>query len=148
MRSPIEIWRGSRSPLREMQQQMDRLFDEFAAWPAIESTVPGAVHPRCNVSEDANTIYVKFDIPGISKENIKVELNNNILSVTADRKEEKRREDEKQYYAEISSGTYFRSMSLPAPVDEKKVEATFENGVLSLKLPKIEAGKAKQIAIH
>lgn len=148
MKNPIELWRGSRNPFREMQHQMDRLFDEFSNWPAAETTVAGAINPRCNVSEDAGNYYVKFEIPGISKDQIKVELNNNVLSVSAERKEEKKREDEKQYYSEFSYGSYYRSMTLPTAVDEKKVDANFENGVLSLKLPKIEGSKAKQIAIH
>ena len=77
-----------------------------------------------------------------------MELNNNILSVSAERKEETKREDEKQYFSEFSYGSYFRSMTLPSAVDEKKVDASFENGVLSLRLPKTETTKAKQIAIH
>lgn len=148
MRNPIELWRAGRSPLREMQHQMDRLFEEFSAWPSLESQATGTISPRCNVSEDAANYYVKFEIPGIKKDQIKVELNNNVLSVSAEKKEESKKEDEKQYFAEFSYGSYFRSMTLPTTVDEKKVDASFENGVLSLRLPKIEGAKAKQIAIH
>lgn len=148
MRNPMDLWRGTRSPLREMQQQMDRLFDEFAALPALESQVPGAINPRCNVSEDASNYYFKFEIPGINKDQIKVELNNNVLSVSAERKEEKKRGDEKQSYSEFSYGSYYRSMSLPTAVDEKNVDASFENGILSLTLPKVEGSKGKQIEIH
>lgn len=148
MRNPIELWRGNRNPLREMQHQMDRLFEEFSAWPSLESQASGTISPKCNVSEDANNYYVKFEIPGIKKDQIKVELNSNILSVSAERKEESKKEDEKQYFAEFSYGSYFRSMTLPTSVDEKKVDASFDNGVLSLRLPKIEGAKSKQIAIH
>lgn len=148
MRNPVELWRGGRSPLREMQQQMDRLFEEFSAWPSLESQASGTISPKCNVSEDASNYYIKFEIPGIRKDQIKVELNNNILSVSAERREETKREEEKQYSSEFSYGSYFRSMTLPTTVDEKKVDATFENGVLSLRLPKVEGAKTKQIAIH
>lgn len=151
MKNPIETWRASRNPLREMQHQIDRLFEEFSAWPSTTdlALTGGALSPRCRLTEDSSNYYVKFEIPGISKDQIKVELNNNVLSVSAERKEEKKRESEKQYYSEFSYGSYFRSMTMPTPVDEKKVEANFENGVLSLTLPKVEGGsKAKQIAIH
>lgn len=150
MRNPVELWRANRSPLREMQQQMDRLFEEFSSWPTLEtvSTAGGAISPKCNVTEDSGNYYIKFEIPGIKKDQIKVELNNNILSVSAERKEENRKEDEKQYLAEFSYGSYFRSMTLPTTVDDKKIEATFDNGILSLRLPKAEVSKAKQIAIH
>jgi HSP20 family protein len=148
MRSPIEIFRGTRNPIREMQHQMDRLMEEFSAWPSLETAATGTLSPRCNVSEDGNNYYIKFEIPGIKKDQIKVELNNNVLSVSAERKEEVKKEDEKQYFAELSYGSYFRSMTLPTAVDEKKVDATFENGILALKLPKLEGAKTKQISIH
>lgn len=149
MRNPIDVWRGGRNPFREMQQQMDRLFEEFSSWPsALETQSSGVISPRSHVSEDAGNYYVKFEIPGIKKDQIKVEVTNNTLSVSAERKEETKRDDEKQHFSEIAYGSYFRSMTLPTSIDEKKVDASFENGVLTLKLPKIEGAKAKQIAIH
>jgi HSP20 family protein len=148
MRNPIETWRGNRSPFREIQQQMDRLMEEFSTWPVTELQPSGIISPRCNMSEDAGHFYLNVEMPGISKDQIKVELNNNILSISAERKEEKKREDEKQYYAEFSFGSFFRSMTLPTPVDEKKIDASFENGILHLTVPKAEGAKAKQIAVH
>lgn len=149
MRNPIDVWRGGRNPFREMQQQMDRLFEEFSSWPSgLEAQSSGVISPRSHVSEDAANYYVKFEIPGIKKDQIKVELTNNTLSVSAERKEETKRDDEKQHFSEIAYGSYYRSMTLPTAVDEKKIDASFENGVLSLRLPKIEGAKAKQIAIH
>lgn len=150
MKNPLETWRGSRSPFREMQQQIDRLFEEFSTWQpsVVDLSTSGAINPRCNMSEDSANYYLKVEMPGIAKDQIKVELNNNILSISAERKEETRKEDEKQYYAEFSHGSYYRAMTLPNAVDEKKIEATFENGILSLKVPKSEASKPKQIAIH
>lgn len=148
MRNPLETWRASRSPLREIQQQMDRLMEEFAAWPVSEFQPTGSIAPRCNMSEDSGHYYINVEMPGISKDQIKVELNNNILSISAERKEEKKHEDEKQYYSEFSYGSFYRAMTLPSQVDEKKIDATFENGVLHLKVSKSEATKSKQIAIH
>jgi HSP20 family protein len=148
MRNPLETWRGARSPFREIQQQMDRLMEEFSAWPVVELQPTDVITPRCNMSEDAGHYFLNIDMPGIAKDQIKVELNNNVLSVSAERKEEKKHEDEKKYYSEISFGSFYRAMTLPLAVDEKKIEAKFENGVLHLTVPKIETGKAKQIAIH
>lgn len=148
MRNPLESWRGARSPLREMQQQMDRLMEEFSAWPTVEFQPTGVISPKCNLSEDSSNYFLKVEMPGIAKDQIKVELNNNVLSVSAEKKEEKKHEDEKQYYSEFSFGSYYRAMTLPTPVDEKKIDASFENGVLHLKIPKSETNKPKQIAIH
>lgn len=151
MRNPIEQWR-SHSPLREMQKQidrLDRLFEEFTPFaPTAEFGLTGAVNPRCDMSEDTNSYLLKFEMPGIPKDQIKVELTNNVLVVSAERKEEKKKEEERKYYSEFSYGSYYRSMTLPTQVDEKKIEASFENGVLSVRIPKVEGTKPKQIPIH
>lgn len=146
MRNPIE--RRGRSPLREMQKEIDRIFEEFSPWQMSEVGTSGAINPRCDMTEDSNNYFLKFEMPGIPKDKIKVELNNNILVVTAEKTEEKKKEDQRKYYSEVSYGSYYRSMTLPTQVDEKKIEANFENGVLSLRLPKTEGTKAKQIPIH
>lgn len=151
MKNPIEQWR-SHSPLREMQKQIDRLdriFEEFTPWTgASEFGMAGTINPRCDMTEDTNNYFLKFEIPGIPKDNIKVEVNNNVLVVSAERKEEKKKEEERKYYSEFSYGSYYRAMTLPTAVDEKKIDASYENGVLSVRLPKIEGTKAKQIPIH
>ncbi|MGZ3774088.1 MAG: Hsp20/alpha crystallin family protein [Pseudobdellovibrionaceae bacterium] len=151
MKNPIDQWR-SHSPLREMQRQidrLDRLFEEFSPLGRTADVgLTGAVHPRCDMTEDANNYFLKFEMPGVPKENIKVEVNNNSLVVSAERKEETKKEEERKYYSEFSYGSYFRSLTLPMQVDEKKIEASYENGVLSVKIPKVEGTKAKQIPIH
>ncbi len=151
MKNPMETWRSNRSPLREMQQQIDRLFDEFSAWPKTSELgmSDGSLSPKCQMTEDTANYYVRFEIPGISKDQIKVEYSNNILTVSAERKEEHSRDEEKQHYSEFSYGSYYRSMRVPNAVDEKKIEAAFKNGVLSLTLPKTaEGNRTKQIAIQ
>ncbi|MGZ3769292.1 MAG: Hsp20/alpha crystallin family protein [Bdellovibrio sp.] len=149
MKNPIEQWR-SHSPLREMQRQIDRLFEEFSNFPAQTSELglSGAINPRCDMTEDANNYFLKFEMPGVPKDKVKVEVNNNVLVVSAERKEEKKKEDERKYYSEFSYGSYYRTLSLPTQVEEKKIEANFENGVLSIKIPKVEGTKPKQIPIH
>lgn len=68
--------------------------------------------------------------------------------VSAERREEKKSEDKKSRYSEISYGSYQRRFTLPSAVDEKKVDAKFEDGVLMVTLPKTESTKTKQIAVH
>ncbi len=151
MKNSMENWRSNRSPLREMQQQIDRLFEEFSTWPKASEfgMGDGSLSPKCQMTEDTANYYVRFEIPGTSKDQIKVEYSNNILTVSAERKEEHTRDEEKQHYSEFSYGSYFRSMRMPKAVDEKKIEAAFKDGVLSLTLPKTEEGnKSKQIPIQ
>jgi HSP20 family protein len=158
MRNPLEAWRGGRSPFRELQNDMQRfqskmeqLFEEMA--PLSIASIPSAeametFNPRCDVSEDKANYYLKFDIPGVSKDQIKVELANNTLTVSAERKEERKKEDQKKYLSEVFYGSYVRSFTLPNIVKESKIEAHFENGVLTLTIPKTEVTQTKQIAVH
>jgi HSP20 family protein len=88
------------------------------------------------------------DLPGVSKEQVKVETDKDQLTVRAERKEEKKSETKKKYLTEMYYGSYVRSFTLPSPVDEKKVDAKFENGVLTITIPKTEASKAKQIPVQ
>jgi HSP20 family protein len=149
--NPLEIMRNRfMSPYREfsqLQNEFDRLLQGFV------NTRPTALAdmqmaPSCEVSEEGENFIAKFDIPGVRKEDIKIDLDGNQLTVMAERKEEKKSENKKTRFSEISYGSYMRTFALPSTIDDKKVEAKFDNGVLTIMLPKAPSTKAKQIAIH
>lgn len=104
--------------------------------------------PSCELSEDKSNFYAKFDIPGVKKEDVKVQMDGGQLTVSAERREEKKNEDKKNVYSEISYGAFERSFTLPVSVDAKKIEAKFDNGVLTLVMPKNGQSSAKQIEIQ
>lgn len=132
-----------------LQNDLDRFFEDFAGEDIkLPSTTAAGFSPSCELSEDKANYIMKFDMPGVRKEDVKVEVDGNYLTVTAERREEKRSEDRKNRYSEINYGSYQRSCALPASVDDKKVDAKFDNGVLTLTIPKTEETKAKQIAVH
>jgi HSP20 family protein len=138
------------SPYRELahlQSEFDRLANDMMGF---RSGAPSTFEfsPSCEVCEEESFYVAKFDIPGVNKDDIKIHLEGNQLTVSAERKEEKRSDEKKTRYSEISYGSYMRTFSLPAPVDEKKIEAKLDNGVLTVKIPKAQASKAKQIEIH
>lgn len=112
-------------------------------------------HEKPDLEEDKDKYYLKFDLPGITKDQIKVELNDNVLTVSAERKsfEEKgEKPDAKgkrhRFFSELSYGSFSRSLTLPGVVDQKQVEAAYENGVLTVTVPKARSSEPKQIAIH
>jgi len=147
------IWRRNEmEPFRSfsrLQNDLDRFFEDFAGEDIkLPSTTAAGFSPSCELSEDKANYIMKFDMPGVRKEDVKVEVDGNYLTVTAERREEKRSEDRKNRYSEINYGSYQRSCALPASVDDKKVDAKFDNGVLTLTIPKTEETKAKQIAVH
>lgn len=132
------------------------LFDEVDRFFTDMNRIAPASHydergftPACEVSETADKYFVSFDLPGLRKEEIKVEMNNNILTVSGERKRETSHEDgghvrryEKLY------GFFKRSFNLPSSIATDQVEARFENGVLELQLPKAEAAKPKLIEVQ
>jgi HSP20 family protein len=149
MNLPSILRRNGTEPFRmltRLQDDFDRLFQELSV--AEPRLLKADLACSCEVSEDKSSYTMKFDMPGIKKEDLKIEVDGNVLTVSAERKEEKKSDSKKSHYSEISYGSYMRSFTLPSPLDEKKVDAKFENGVLTLAIPKSEASKAKQIEVH
>lgn len=103
---------------------------------------------RLDVVETPKTINIKIELPGIKKEDIQVHLEENVLSIQAERKDEKHEDTDRFHYSERSFGKIFRQVWLPAQVDEKSVKSQFVDGILSLELgKKVEETKRKQIQI-
>lgn len=103
---------------------------------------------KIDVSEDDKAFSVKADIPGVKKEDIQVDIDEDHVSVRAEVKQEKEeKKGEKVVYSERSYGMVSRSFSLPAAVDAKGAKAEYKDGVLSLTLPKKSNGSAKRIAV-
>lgn len=154
MRNSIDLWREQSSPFRELKkvrEEFDRVFDDML--PQLSNgtslfTGTPQFNPSCDVSEDKANYYLKFDMPGMTKDQIKVEMSDGILTVSAERKEEKKKETAKQYRSEVFYGAYSRSLQIPTSVDEKKVDAQYVNGVLSVTLPKSETTQVKQIPVQ
>lgn len=153
MSNAIERWfdNKSLSPFRDLsqiQESFDRVFNDFMSLKKTNGIQDFAFNPSCEIAEEENNYVLKFDLPGVSKDQVKVEADKGQLTVSAERKEEKRSETKKKHLSELRYGSYTRSFALPGTVDEKKVEARFENGVLTVTVPKSETPKAKQIQIN
>ena len=105
--------------------------------------------PRLDVSETDRAIQVIADLPGIDKKDISVSLEDNLLTIKGEKKEEKESEGKRFHTIERSSGSFYRAMRLPVEVVKDKVEASFKDCVLTLNLPKAPASKKEtaQIAI-
>ncbi|GIL18070.1 MAG: molecular chaperone [Oligoflexia bacterium] len=153
MSTALERWFDNKrlSPFRDfsdVQESFDRLFNEFMNLKKTSGISDFSFSPSCEIAEEGNNYVMKFDLPGVTKDQVKVEAENDQITIRAERKEEKKTDSKKKYLSELYYGSYVRSFTLPGPVDEKKVDAKFENGVLTVTIPKTEALKAKQIPIH
>lgn len=104
---------------------------------------------RLDVKEDDKSFQVKAEIPGVNKNDIEVSVNGNQVSISAEvRHESEKKEGQWDLCTERYYGRMFRAFTLPSDVDDGKTEAHYENGVLSLTLPKKANGQSRRIAVH
>lgn len=101
--------------------------------------------PALDLYEDKDKLTVKLEAPGLKKEEIDISLEDDVLSVSGERKEEK--QEGENYRRERYFGKFYRSVQLPCPVQADRVDARYEDGVLTITLPKAEEARRKQISI-
>jgi HSP20 family protein len=139
-----------------MRLTMDRLFDDALIRPR-RRFMPArdfAAMVPVEVSETEDAVEVKASLPGVKPEEVDVSIHNDVLTIKAEHKEERTEGEEKPeegkrtfYRRELRYGAFHRQLALPASVDADKAEATFKDGLLTLRLPKAEADRPKQIKV-
>ena len=128
-----------------LRDEMDRLFD--GSFGPVFRT-PGSFSrwaPALDVYQDKDQFTVVAELPGLKKEDIELSLQNGVLTISGERKQEKKNEE--GYRNERFSGRFQRSVTLPTSVDGDKVKATYQDGILKVVLPKAEEAKPKQIQV-
>jgi HSP20 family protein len=138
-------------PFREMaalHDRMGRLWNEqFNSLSGDESLNAGSFVPPVDVYEDEHGIELKMEVPGISEKDIDIRLENNVLTVTGERKIEKEEKQENFHRVERRYGTFSRSFTLPNTVDNQHVTASYDKGVLKISLGKRADAKPRQIKV-
>jgi len=137
------MWRDPITALREeMEDLRARIFgDREDGW------LTGTMVPALDMSETDSAIEVRIDLPGITAKDIDVAVNENVLTVSGKREEEKEEKGKTYHRIERSYGSFSRSVTLPCAVKESAVAAEYHDGVLKIKLPKAEEAKAHKIAV-
>jgi HSP20 family protein len=148
----IERWRPW-DEFREMERWMDEMMRRPLAtwrrpltWWRVPTEAVGWV-PAVEMYEKADKFIVRAELPGMKREEIDVSVVGDILTITGERKAEAEIKDEDYYRCELCYGKFSRSVGLPAAVDPAKVDASYENGILEITLPKVEAAKPKKITV-
>jgi len=130
-----------------LRTRMNRVFtDSDKPWGVVSGWLPVENWPRANLYESVNYLEMKAEVSGCAKDDLKVKIQGNYLEISGERKSEAP-EGYTAQRVERGAASFSRSFTLPTEVDADKVEATLKNGILSLKLPKSEAAKPKQITI-
>src|SRR5918993_3658923 len=152
-RNPLSPFRGGGlmgggfggDPFMSLHREMNRLFDD--AFRGSTGQMPssqgqggegGMLMPHMDVSETDKELKICADLPGVSEKDIDVRLEDDVLVIRAEKKFERKDGKENYHFVERSYGTFQRALRLPGPVDPEKVQARFENGVLTVTVPKSE----------
>jgi len=139
-------------PFNEMQSfqdDMNRLFsDFFGRTPVRKGFAEGLWAPLMDIEETKDDLVVTAEIPGMTKDDIKIQITADILAISGERKHEEEVKDKTYHRIERSYGKFQRVIRLPTEVQGGKTKATYENGVLTIRIPKSEETKPKEIAIE
>ena len=146
----IDKW----SPLKEledMRRDMDRLFDEFTKparrrriWPKSE----GLVIPSIDLYDKKTDIVVKIELPGVRREDIDLTITKDTLVLKGEIKKDDDVQEEDYYISERMFGSFSRTVALPFEVESEKAQATMNNGLLEIVIPKREEARPKEIKIE
>ena len=134
--------------LSSLQSEMNRVFSTFFDSPANQPAGAGGVWlPAMDLSENGDSYVLHADLPGMSEDQVQIELEDNVLTISGERRLEGPKSDGGYLRTERARGSFARSLTLPAGVDPERIEAKFQNGVLELHIPKPEERKPRRISI-
>ena len=137
-------------PFRELyalQNRMNRLFEEQRGGGLEESLTTTAFAPPVDIYEDEHSVQLKLEVPGIEEKDLDVKIENNTLTVSGERKFEKEEKEENFRRVERRYGSFTRSFTLPNTVNTEDINASYDNGVLNIRLAKRAEAKPKQIKV-
>ncbi|MGD8322491.1 MAG: Hsp20/alpha crystallin family protein [Gemmatimonadota bacterium] len=144
LRNPtLSPWRD----LEEVSNRLARLFDDS---PLSTGTNGGTWLPAVNIEETKDEMVLTAELPGMTHDNISIDLENNVLSISGEKSEERTEGDEERRYHlwERRYGTFQRSFTLPRTVKADGIRARFDNGVLKVHMPKVAEAKGRKISIE
>ena len=143
--------RGNSGSVDTLRRDMDLFFDDlipFSWGHDIGSKALREWTPNADISEDENEYIIMMDLPGIEKNEIKVNYQDKRITITGERKKEEKVEEKDIIRRERFEGSFYRSFTLADGVNEDKIHASFKDGVLKLVVPKAEVVKPKTIKIN
>ena len=138
-------WEPSRGAMT-LQEQLSRMFGNVLEHPAEESNLT-AWAPPVDIYETENELVVKADLPEVNPQDLDIRVENNILTIRGERKFEKKVNEENYLRMERAYGSFSRSFSLASSVNSEEIKAEYQNGALTLHIPKREETKPKQIKV-
>lgn len=133
----------------DVRNDVGKIFSEFmpSTMKRFWGLTPGVGEPAVDVIEKDDLIVVKASIPGVNKEDIKLEVHKNVLIIKGEHKVEKEEKKEDYYRKEIQCGSFYRSVELPSDVESESADAVLKDGILEVTLKKVAVPKPIKIEI-
>ena len=147
------IRREGWDPLRDIEAvetRLSRLFDLVRPFDGGREALLSQWVPSCDISENDRQYLIRAELPDVKKDDVHVTFENGVLTIQGDRKEIKEEKGVRFYRREISSGHFLRRFTMPNDADQSKVDATYNNGMLDVVIPKLSGKetKTREIAVH
>ena len=149
VRKPVEV-------MPRLEREIEKVFDDFWRRPFFSHWIPerwlpdrtlSFQAPALDVFEDKDDVVVKAELPGLSKDDLEVNLVGSTLTIKGEKKKEEEVKHEDYYYRERSHGSFARTIELPAEVKADQAKASFKDGILEIRAPKTEEAKAKTVKV-
>lgn len=147
MTNGLRLWTQDFNTMSDFRRDFDRLFDEWLTPARKELRTESHFVPVCDVEEQDDHYLLTLEMAGVKKDDIKMEVVDNHIVISGERRNESRKQAEGGIYSERRFGKFQRTFTLPAGVDAAHVEANYQDGVLYIVVPKAETAKPRQIKI-
>jgi len=146
----MNVTRRASEPATDLYTSLNRfnrMMDEaMGGWNG--GTLASAWTPSCDVFEDKENLKIVLELPGVKAEDVKISLENHVLTVRGEKKQVAEENSERWHRYERSYGAFERTFTLPSSVDAERIQASIEHGVLTLTLPKSERARPREIPVQ
>ena len=139
-------WSPKRSPLSDFSRTMNSIFNTLSE--EEEETSVYNFDPAIDIRENGDKFELSAELPGVDKKDVNISVNDDVLTISGEKKKEVKKEAAQCYRSERFFGKFERSFRLPDGVDQDEIEASYENGILHLDIPKTEESKPKEKQIE
>ena len=140
-RRPTEPWQS-------LRRLSNVLHEAFGTFPEEGRMVTASWYPACDVFEDKDAIKIVAEVPGVTPEDVKISLENNVLTIRGEKKQQAEERTERVHRYERSYGAFERTFVLPSSVDSERIEASYQNGILTVSVPKAERARPREIPVN
>ena len=139
-------------PFQSLRRLGSALDEAFNTWPFAQQDDNGSItsswYPACDVLEDKDSVKIIVELPGLTPDDVKLSLENNLLSIRGEKRQQAEETTERVHRYERSYGAFERSFALPTTVDSEKVSASFLNGILTVTVPKAERARPRESPVR